>query len=142
MSLDETRNCATLVKDSTVLHAIIPVTVHQKGSNKVISTYCFYDNGSSGCFVTKGLYEQLGAFGEDTRLRLKTLHGSSNIQSTAVNDLIITVLVGNNAVELPRTYTRMDNPVSAQQITSLNSTMESLAPHCGQSTKVPKWPTY
>jgi len=45
---------ATEVSDS-ILHAILPVKVSQGHVGKLIAMYAFYDNGSSGCFITDEL---------------------------------------------------------------------------------------
>ena len=107
---------ATSIKDNVVLHAILPVRIYQKGHDKVVSTYCFYDNGSSGCFLTDEMYERIGASGTNTNLRLKTMHGSSYISSIAVNDLVITDIHGENSIDLPRIYTRQEIPIDHEQI--------------------------
>jgi hypothetical protein len=102
--------------DSTVLQAIIPVIVYQKGSSRYITTYAFYDQGSNGCFITDNLKDKLTAVGTDTALQLKTMHGESVIKTTSVNDLVVTDTNNNNAVELPMTYTRSEIPVTPDQI--------------------------
>ena len=43
----------------TVLQTILPVKVHMKGSDKTLDTYAFYDNGSTGCFITESVKDQL-----------------------------------------------------------------------------------
>ncbi len=106
----------TGVQDSVVLHAILPVQVHQKGSNKVVHTYAFYDNGSSGCFMTEDLYSTLQARGSDTRLQLRTMHGSTCSSSKAVKDIVVRSCDGQNPVELPKVFTRHEIPVSEGQI--------------------------
>ena len=112
---------ATDTAENTSLHAILPVRVSQKGSDKQLITYCFYDNGSSACFISNDIYEQLGAEGTETRLQLKTMHGQSCISSTAVRDLVVTDINGEHAVELPRTYTRDEIPVNTNHIPDPNS---------------------
>ncbi len=107
---------ATGVKDTVVLHAILPIQVYKKNSNKVVLTYAFYDNGSSGCFMTEDLYSLLQARGTETQLQLRTMHGSSSSSSTVVKDLVISSMDGGNPVELPKVFTREEIPVSAEQI--------------------------
>ena len=46
-------------KDDILLQTIRPVVETQKGTNKLVKTYAFYDNGSAGCFLTKSLKVQL-----------------------------------------------------------------------------------
>ena len=114
---NESGTCsATSTLDATVWHAILPVYIYQRGINKLIKTYCFYDKGSSGCFITNDLCEKIEAVGMDTRLQLKTMHGCSCIASTAVKDLVITDINGLSPINLPRTYTRDEIPVTNQHI--------------------------
>ncbi|XP_066948585.1 uncharacterized protein [Macrobrachium rosenbergii] len=60
---------------NTILQAILPVKVYQKGNKVVLDTYAFFDNGSTGCFITESLREQIGASGTETCLKLQTMHG-------------------------------------------------------------------
>ena len=103
-------------EETVILHAILPVKVKQRGSNEIILTYAFYDNCSGGCFLTENLREQIGAQGESTNLQLGTMHGQSLITTTVVDDLVITDMQGNDPLEKPRCYTRMEIPVTTEQI--------------------------
>ena len=102
--------------EATILHAILPVTVSRKGSDKTIDTYAFYDKGSSGCFMTKDLQEELEAPGTDTLLQLRTMHGHNYVNTAVVEDLIVSDINGNNPIYLPKTYTRDEIPFNVQQI--------------------------
>ena len=97
-------------KETLVLHAILPVKVKQKGSEKSVTTYTFYDNGSGGCFATESIRKQLGVDGVKVMLRLETMHGKSQVESTIMDDLVVTSLDDNNPIELPRSYTRDEIP--------------------------------
>ena len=113
----QSTSCHVIKPDETIiLHAILPVKVKKRGSNKAITTYAFYDNGSAGCFLTESLKEQIGAEGERTKLQLSTMHGQSLVATSVVDDLIVTDMEGNNAVEMPRSYTQMEIPVNKEQI--------------------------
>ena len=113
----QSTSCNVIKPEETViLHAILPVKVKQRGSNEIIVTYAFYDNGSGGCFLTENLREQIGAQGESTNLQLGTMHGQSLITTTVVDDLVITDMQGNIPLEMPRCYTRMEIPVTTEQI--------------------------
>ena len=101
---------------STVLQAILPVKVYQKGSNVVMDTYAFYDNGSTGCFITESLQKQLNASARETSLKLQTMHGVNIVKTLAVCNLVVTDRYGNNAIDLPKTFTHEEIPVSHQQI--------------------------
>ena len=91
---------------SVVLHAIIPVNVWQHGNTHSVLTYAFYDNGSSGCFMTNDLMHQLEACVEDTSLTLRTMHGKSTLKCTAIANLIVSGIDGQNPIEIPRCFTR------------------------------------
>ncbi len=99
-----------------MLHSIVPVTVSQKGSSRKCHSYAFYDNGSSGCFLTEELFEDLQAAGSDTYLKLRTMHGTDHVKSIAVENLVVCDQNGANPVDLPRAYTQTDIPVSSSQI--------------------------
>ena len=102
--------------ESVVLHAILPVRVKKKGSDETVTTYAFYDNGSSGCFLTESLREKMSVDGKKTQLQLGTMHGQSLISTTVVSDLLVMDMEGKNPVELPQSYTRFEIPVTEKQI--------------------------
>jgi hypothetical protein len=102
--------------DSPILHAIIPVQVSQRGNDKSIITYAFYDNGSSGCFLSEDLMSKLNATGQETTLVLRTMNGKSQVNCTAVNGLIVSSITSENAISLPKCFTREEIPVSHSQI--------------------------
>ena len=85
-------------------------------SSNAITTYAFYDNGSSGCFITDDLCDKLKALGVPTQLQLCTMHGSSCTDSQVVRDLVVTDINGQASVDLPKVYTRQEIPVTSQQI--------------------------
>jgi hypothetical protein len=79
--LDSSACTATEVCSSPILHAILPVKICQQGGRKCVDTYAFYDNGSSGCFITEELRDQLGVTGVGTTLQLRTMHGCDRSSS-------------------------------------------------------------
>ena len=103
-------------KYDILLQTILPVVVMQKGTNKSVKTYAFYDNGSAGCFLTESLKGQLEATSTETALQLGTMHGQSLVDSAIVRDLVVTDLKGNSPVELSRAYTRQEIPADHKQI--------------------------
>ena len=107
--------CNTTTSE-TIFHAILPVKVHQRGSDVCVSTYGFYDNGSSGCFLTEDLAQELQIKGTETTLQLKTMHGTNYVSSQSVNDIVVADVRGENAILLPKAFTRDVIPVSHQQI--------------------------
>ena len=107
----------SLIDEPTiVLHAILPVKVKQRDNPNVVTTYAFYDNGSSGCFITENLVKQLNASATTTKLQLTTMHGQSHVDSLALKNLMVTDLSDNEAIELPKTYSREQIPVEKNQI--------------------------
>ena len=103
-------------ENDILLQTILPVVVIQKGTNKPVKTYAFYDNGSAGCFLTESLKTRLQATSTATKIQLGTMHGQSLVDSAIVKDLVATDLDGKNPVELPRTYTRREIPADIEQI--------------------------
>ena len=106
----------TNCRETVVLHAILPVKVTQKGSGKSVTTYAFYYNGSGGCFATESIRKQLGVDGIRVMLQLATMHGESQVESTILDNLIVTSLDDENPIELPRSYTRDEIPADRRQI--------------------------
>ena len=114
--IDSSSCTATDVEDSLILHAILPVKIRQEGRKECVSTYAFYDNGSSGCFITEDLMRQLHASGRSTVLQLKTMHGCTRSGSNVINNLVVSDMDGSNVVHLPSTFTREEIPVTKKQI--------------------------
>lgn len=125
-------SCATT--GAAVLHSILPVMVSQKGSSRKVMTYAFYDNGSSGCFITSSFAEELDAVSNPVTLQLRTMHGDNIEQSKSVDDLLVTDLDGKNEVHVGRLYTKESIPVSHEQIPQAHMLtrwphLASVAPH-------------
>ena len=113
----QSSSCHTIdFTDIVVLNAILPVTVHQKGSCKVVTTYAFYDNGSSGCFMTEELKDKLKSSGTETLLQLRTMHGQNYVNTIAIENFIVSDLNNKNVIDLPKTYTRDEISVNHHQI--------------------------
>ena len=108
--------CASHASETVVLHGILPVLVSHKDSNVTVATYALYDNGSSGCFITQELTEELNVTGDDTALQLKTMHGTSRVPSKCITGLQVRDIKGNNLVTLPKTFQRIEIPVNKNQI--------------------------
>ena len=104
--------CVGNTDTSMVLHAIIPVQVSQRNGDITVTTYAFYDNGSSGCFLTEDLRAQLEADGQETTLLLHTMQGQSHMKSTVITDLVVSGINGENPIELPRCFTKDEIPVN------------------------------
>ena len=104
-----------------LLQTILIVTVTQKIMSKSVKTYAFYDNGSSGCFLTENLRNRLEATSTKTQLQLGTMHGQSVVDSSAVEELIVCDPNVTNSIELPRAYTTIEIPVQHEQIPTAKS---------------------
>ena len=98
------------------MHPIVPVQVWHKEGEKRVTTYALLDNGSSGCFLDEDIRKQLGIDGTPTNFNLHTMHGMNAVESKAVTGLTVSDMKGENQIELPRSFTREDIPVSHSQI--------------------------
>ena len=114
--VDSSSCTATDTQSASILHAILPVRISQAGNPSSVITYAFFDDGSSGCFITDELQEALQATGIPTVLQLKTMHGCNQSASKVISNLVVKDLDGQNQVTLPRTYTREEIPASHNQI--------------------------
>ena len=90
--------------------------VQIKGLDKIVKTYALYDTGSTGCFITESIREQLNVTCIETSLKLQTMHGTDIQPTKIVSGLVVSDEEGNNAVELPETFTKMEIPVDHDQI--------------------------
>ena len=86
------------LENDILLQTILPVVVTQKGTNKAVKRYAFYDNDSAGCCITEGLRTRLAATSPVTKNQLGTMHGLSLVGSAIVKDLVVTDLNGKNPV--------------------------------------------
>ena len=108
--------CSVDANQSQTVHTIIPVLISQEGCTAVRATYCLYDSGSSGCFMTSRLCEEMGLATTDTRLKLRTMHGASVDISKAIDGLSVSDLNGNNIIPLPRSFTQKEIPVDRHSV--------------------------
>ena len=101
-------------------------------------TYAFYDNGSGGCFLTENPREQLGVDGERTELQLGNMHGQSLVTTTVVHDLVVTDMEDKYPIEIPRSYTGMEIPVTEQQTPypRIGRAVGTSSPRCKKNTQV------
>ena len=66
--------------------------------------------------MTENLKEQTGAHGVKTQLQLGTMHGQGIVPTTVVSDLVVADIEDKNPIEISRSYTRMEIPMSEEQI--------------------------
>ncbi|XP_050414070.1 uncharacterized protein LOC126828362 [Patella vulgata] len=100
--------------NSIILQPILPVRLQWK--DKMVITLAFYDNGSSGCFLLKDTQTKLNAKGVSTKVQLGTMHGQDMLDSEMINNLLVLDIDGNNGIELPKTYTVGEIPVTLSQV--------------------------
>ena len=98
-----------------VLQPIIPVLVQHGRDGKQMKTYALYDNGSTGCFMSDELHDQLGCSSREATLNIRTMHGESRFKTKVSSNLIVSDLNAKNPVTLPKTYVK-DIPVNKDQI--------------------------
>lgn len=84
-------------------HPVLPIQLSQNGGEK-LTAYCLYDSGSSGCSVSERLCEEMNLVAIETKLRLKTMHGSNVIDARAIVGLTVSDMKGSNDICLPRVF--------------------------------------
>lgn len=92
--------------EPTVYKPVVPVLVRKAGNQQTVKTYALLDDCSSSCFVADYITEQLQVEGIPTELKLRTLHGSDISNSKYFTNLEISNLVGEQLMELPKTFSR------------------------------------
>ncbi|XP_046551822.1 uncharacterized protein LOC124261551 [Haliotis rubra] len=94
------------------------------GGDRVVQTYAMLDNGSTGCFITEGLKDELQAKSTPTLLRLQTMNGTGLINTTVVSDIVISDLSDRQFVSLPRTFCKDVMPVGHDNIPKSDALMQ------------------
>ena len=120
---EETAQSSACRAPETVLHAILPVQVRFK--DDCVTTYAFYDNGSSASFITEKLASKLNASGPEIALKLTTMHGCTAIKSMMIKGIQITDIHGKNPVNLAKAYVREEMPVNQCHIPKRKNLKES-----------------
>ncbi|KAL2102335.1 hypothetical protein ACEWY4_001503 [Coilia grayii] len=96
--------------------AIVPVKVKSVKGNNVIQTYAFLDSGSSACFCTEKLMEELHMEGRRTEILLRTMGLERAVNTYRVNGLEVSSLDGTEFIHLPEVFTQSRIPVSHANI--------------------------
>ena len=96
--------------------AIVPVNVSLSGKAKVVQTYAFLDPGSSVCFCTESLYNQLGGSGKDLKLKIRTMGNTCVFKTKEIKGLQLSSIDGNDEITLPEVYTKKNMPVQREHI--------------------------
>ena len=108
------QNCVDST-DNVILQPIIPVIARQSTDGKPVRTYAMIDSGSSACFLTDELKEELEALSENTTVQINTINGTDDITTAKVSDIYITDCSDGNSVALPTAYVR-DIPTQREHI--------------------------
>ena len=93
------RNPSTSFQERDVYLCIVPVRVACNGN--VITTYAFFDQGSTSSFCDQSLVEALGVTGTRESLQLKTITGSTKCYETLLCNLTISDLNNEVSFSLP-----------------------------------------
>ena len=94
--------------------AILPVKVKAKGSDQMIQTFAFLDNGSTVSFCSEKLANQLNLSGKRTTLSLTTMERENSKTDCRVVSLEVLDLDEENLFELPVVFTRPNLPVTTE----------------------------
>ena len=105
-------------QESATALAILLVKVKAKGSDQVIQTYAFLDNGSNASFCSEELAEQLNLSEERTTLSWTTLESENSRTDCCVVSLEVLDLDEENLTELPVVFTKTRLPVTTESIAS------------------------
>ncbi|KAJ0002709.1 hypothetical protein NQD34_007858 [Periophthalmus magnuspinnatus] len=95
---------------------IVPVQVKAKKGSKVISTYAFLDQGSTGVFCTEKLMHKLHLMGKKVNILLKTMGQEKVVSSYVVPELEVAALRDDTFIDLPKAYTQLSIPVHRANI--------------------------
>ena len=105
-------------QESATTLAILLVKFKAKGSDQVIQTYAFLDNGSNASFCSEELAEQLNLSEERTTLSWTTLESENSRTDCCVVSLEVLDLDEENLTELPVVFTKTRLPVTTESIAS------------------------
>ena len=95
---------------------ILPVKVKAKGSNRMIETYAFLDNGSNASFCSEKLAKELNLSGKKTTLSLTTMERENSKTDCRIVSLEVLDLNEENLFELPVVFTRPRLPVTTESV--------------------------
>ena len=101
-------------KDDRSSLALVPVKVKAPGSDLIVKTYAFLDNGSNASFCSEELATELGLSGRPMSLTLTTMEREESRSTPQVVSLQVMDIEEENAVELPCVFTRPKLPVAVE----------------------------
>ena len=86
--------------------AIVPVQINLEKGTKCITTYAFFDPGSSATFCTGELATQLCAAGKKTQILLKTMCQEKAVTTFKISGLEVAALDSDTFLKLPDVFTK------------------------------------
>ncbi|XP_074649001.1 uncharacterized protein LOC141904318 [Tubulanus polymorphus] len=99
--------------------AIIPVRLSTKNGTKSVTTYAFFDPGSTITFLSDQIREQLNCSGKKSTLSVQTIDSVNVIESYALNNISVHNYWTGESVLIPRAYSKADIPVSSRYVPNL-----------------------
>lgn len=96
--------------------SIVPVKVKSKKGHKVVETYAFLDQGSSGSFCMSSLMSKLNVSGRGTKILLRTMGQEKLVGCCIVSDLEVAGLESDLYCDLPDVFTQKKIPVYRSNI--------------------------
>ncbi|KAK0148069.1 hypothetical protein N1851_012226 [Merluccius polli] len=96
--------------------SIVPVKVKSKKGRKIVETYAFLDQGSSGSFCTSSLMNKLNVSGRGTKILLRTMGQEKLVGCCIVSDLEVAGLESDLYCDLPDIFTQKKMPVCRNNI--------------------------
>ncbi|KAK7884418.1 hypothetical protein WMY93_027541 [Mugilogobius chulae] len=105
-------------EDTEHILSIVPVQVKAKQGQKITQTHAFLDPGSTACFCTEELMQELSLTGRNTNILLKTMGEEKVVSSHIVSGLEVSSLDNNDFFELPDMYSHSNIPASVENVPS------------------------
>ena len=105
------RNAAVKEHTDNVCLSVVPIRLF--AGDRSVVTYAFLDPGSTTCFITKQLYDELRpsrSLVSNTQMDLKTLSGADSMESLVVKGLVATDINCRHSLTLPEVYTLSELP--------------------------------
>ena len=119
-SSDETQAkvlaCNTKCSISPVLLNVVMVRLYHEGNEVVV--YAALDSLSSGCFMSRELWELIGCPGEPAEITVKTVCEENVLSTSVVKSLSVSSLAGDQVIPLPKVYVQDSLPLNSDDIVS------------------------
>ena len=96
--------------------AIVPVKVKAVGSDRIVETYAFLDDGSNTSFCSEDLMKRLNVKGKKTTLSLTTMEKTNSKTESSVVSLELSNLNGEHPVVVETVFSTTNLPVSNKNL--------------------------